>query len=115
MRTVFLLVLLSLGTFVRAQTLSPSEGPSFREQIKADRAKAAAEELVAAPARPWDRDARGRRYWDRESEPPGGEISIHAKIKAAQAKELADQREAAPSRPWDKDASGRRPWETLPH
>ncbi|MGY8681228.1 hypothetical protein Q2941_26045 [Bradyrhizobium sp. UFLA05-153] len=109
MKKIFLLVLLSLlPSGALSQTAPPSETQSFRDQIKADRARAAAEEKSADPARPWDRDAHGRRFWDRESEPPEGEISIREQIKAARAKDAAEQTEAGSSRQWYKDEISKR-------
>jgi hypothetical protein len=43
----------------------PNEIPSIHEQIKADRAKAKADEQNDSKARFWDRDADGKRPWDR--------------------------------------------------
>ncbi|MDA9406017.1 hypothetical protein XH80_04395 [Bradyrhizobium sp. CCBAU 45384] len=50
-----------------AQTGVPSTKPPLtdREQVKADRAKAAEDDKAATTARPWDRDAYGRRPWER--------------------------------------------------
>lgn len=50
-----------------AQTPQPSQKLPLtdREQVQADRAKAAAEEKDAPTARPWDRDADGKRPWDK--------------------------------------------------
>jgi len=55
-----------------AQTGVPSAKPllSDREQVKADRAKAAEDDKAATTARPWDRDADGRRPWERKPEKP---------------------------------------------
>jgi len=55
-----------------AQTGVPAAKPlvSDREQVKADRAKAAEGDKSATTARPWDRDADGRRPWDRKPEKP---------------------------------------------
>jgi hypothetical protein len=43
---------------------------SDRENIKAQRAKARAEEAKSDPARPWDRDKDGKRPWERVTPPP---------------------------------------------
>ncbi|GEM_PF-4190672 len=58
-----------LTTFpVFAQTSPPPNTPlTDREQVQADRAKAAAEEKGATTVRPWDRDADGKRPWERKS------------------------------------------------
>lgn len=54
-----------------AQTGAPSEPPlTDREQVKADRARAAEDEKAAPIARPWDRDADGKRPWERKSAKP---------------------------------------------
>lgn len=55
-----------------AQTGVPAAKPlvSDREQVKADRAKAAEDDKGATTARPWDRDADGRRPWERKPEKP---------------------------------------------
>lgn len=42
---------------------------SDRERIAADRAKANAEMKTQSTARPWDRDANGKRPWDTEQTP----------------------------------------------
>jgi hypothetical protein len=42
----------------------PINALSDRDRIKNDRAKAAAEEKNSSTARPWDRDANGKRPWD---------------------------------------------------
>jgi hypothetical protein len=42
----------------------PNELPSIHEQIKADRARAKADEENDSKARYWDRDADGKRPWD---------------------------------------------------
>jgi hypothetical protein len=44
--------------------------PSIHEQIKADRAKARADEENGTKTRSWDRDADGRRPWDPPREMP---------------------------------------------
>jgi len=56
-----------------AQTGVPATKPlvSDREQVKADRAKAAEDDKGATTARPWDRDANGKRPWEeRKPEKP---------------------------------------------
>lgn len=46
---------------------SPPKGPiTDREQVQSDRAKAAADEKTAPTTRPWDRDADGKRPWERK-------------------------------------------------
>lgn len=63
-----LLIIALLATSpVAAQTAQPSPKPLLtdREQIQADRAKAAAVEKSDPAARPWDRDADGKRPWEK--------------------------------------------------
>ena len=43
---------------------TPNEISAIHEQIKADRAKAKADEENDSKARFWDRDANGKRPWD---------------------------------------------------
>ena len=54
---------------VAAQTsqVEPKPPVTDREQVQADRAKAAAEEKSAPTTRPWDRDPNGKRPWERSS------------------------------------------------
>jgi hypothetical protein len=42
----------------------PNELPSIHEQIKADRARAKADEENDSGARFWDRDSNGKRPWE---------------------------------------------------
>ena len=65
-----LAILLALAP-VAAQTSEAQPKPPVtdREQVQADRAKAAAEEKNAPTTRPWDRDANGKRPWERSSVP----------------------------------------------
>jgi len=68
MKTICLVACLAgYGGAALAQTTepSPSRPASDREQVQADRAKAAAQEKSAPTARPWDRDVSGKRPWDR--------------------------------------------------
>lgn len=48
----------------------PNQIPSIREQIKADRARAKTDEENDSKVRSWDRDADGKRPWDRAKETP---------------------------------------------
>lgn len=48
----------------------PPTLPSIHEQIKADRAKARADEEDSTKTRFWDRDADGKRPWDAPQEMP---------------------------------------------
>jgi hypothetical protein len=48
----------------------PPTIPSIHEQIKADRARAKADEENSTKTRSWDRDADGRRPWDPPREVP---------------------------------------------
>lgn len=49
---------------------APAEIPSIHELIRADRAKAKADEESGTKARFWDRDANGKRPWDAPQEMP---------------------------------------------
>jgi len=51
------------GRNVAVQTAKDSA--SIREQIKADRARATADEENGPHERPWDRDSNGKRPWER--------------------------------------------------
>ena len=66
MKKFFLMTLL-VATPVSAQTDQPAPPAPLttREQVQADRARAAAEEKSAPTARPWDRGADGKRPWER--------------------------------------------------
>lgn len=61
--TLLAIVLSAEGSIVVAQTVKQSE--ALREQIKADLAKAKAEEESGPKSRFWDRDADGKRPWER--------------------------------------------------
>jgi hypothetical protein len=65
----FLIAALLAIAPVAAQTSQAQPKPPVtdREQVQADRAKAAAEEKSAPTTRPWDRDASGKRPWERSS------------------------------------------------
>ena len=69
--TKFIIVAL-LTTFpALAQTAQiPAPAVTDRERVQADRAKAAEDEKVAPATRPWDRDADGKRPWERKSSKP---------------------------------------------
>jgi hypothetical protein len=47
----------------------PKAELSIKEQIRAARAKADREEEASPKGRSWDRDANGRRPWDRQETP----------------------------------------------
>ncbi len=66
--TKFLAIILLTTLPVLAQAEQPTvKLPlSDREQVKSDRAKAAEEEKNATTARPWARDADGKRPWERK-------------------------------------------------
>ncbi|MBR1086166.1 hypothetical protein JQ621_01610 [Bradyrhizobium manausense] len=58
-----------------AQTVAgkalPTADLSVREQIKADRERdRKAEASTSSQSRPWDKDADGKRPWDRKDEQP---------------------------------------------
>ena len=65
-------MLLAISTSAQGQvaTAPPKDAPSIREQIKADRARAKADDENGPAARSWDRDRDGKRPWDRSKEPP---------------------------------------------
>jgi len=72
---IFIVVLLILPWSAVAAQAVPPPGPplqaelSIRDQIKAQRAKEDAEERNEPPGRPWDRDAEGKRPWERVDKP----------------------------------------------
>ena len=72
---IFILVVFMLPrSAVAAEVVSPPGPPlkaelSIRDQIKAQRAKEDAEERNEPPGRPWDRDAEGKRPWERVDKP----------------------------------------------
>jgi hypothetical protein len=72
MKIMLLLLLLVISPEGQAaNALSPApDAPSTREQIKLDRAKAKAEDENGPKTRFWDRDADGKRPWDRSKEIP---------------------------------------------
>jgi hypothetical protein len=71
MKIALLLTLLAIATSAQAQVApDPKDLSSIREQIKADRAKAKADEENGPTARFWDRDRDGKRPWDRSKEIP---------------------------------------------
>jgi len=57
---------------VLAQTTPVPAPPPLtdRERVQADRSKAAEDERLAPITRPWDRDADGKRPWERKSSKP---------------------------------------------
>jgi hypothetical protein len=72
MKTLLFAALLAGWSPVAAQTASPPSPKgelSIVDQIKADRAKQKADEQNDSTARAWDRDADGKRPWDRKAPP----------------------------------------------
>jgi len=67
MRKFLLMTLLLIASPVSAQNDQPAPPAPLttREQVLADRARAAADEKNAPTARPWDRGADGKRPWER--------------------------------------------------
>ncbi|MFX5602927.1 hypothetical protein ABTD90_20485, partial [Acinetobacter baumannii] len=66
---LFITISPCMAQTVAGTTLPPTE-PSIREQIKADRERdRKAEASISSQARPWDKDANGKRPWDRKDEP----------------------------------------------
>ncbi|WP_246789701.1 hypothetical protein [Bradyrhizobium sp. CCBAU 51765] len=70
--TKFITVVLLTTLPVLAQTTPVPTAPPLtdRERVQAERAKAAEAERVAPITRPWDRDADGKRPWERKSPKP---------------------------------------------
>lgn len=70
--TKFIIVALVTTLPVLAQTTPAPTAPPLtdRERVQADRAKAAEDEKLAPITRPWDRDADGKRPWERKSSKP---------------------------------------------
>ena len=71
---VFAIVVCGVATPASAaekadDSIVPTPPMSDRERITADRAKANAEMKTQSSARPWDRDANGKRPWDTEQTP----------------------------------------------
>ncbi len=70
MKAFLLIPLLFVWTPARGETTAvpplPKEELSIHDQIKAARAKQAADEKIAPSGRPWDRDADGKRPWDKQ-------------------------------------------------
>jgi hypothetical protein len=64
MKIALLLTLLAVSNEGQAATAAIPEPLSIHEQIKADRAKAKADEENAPKTRLWDRGANGKRPWE---------------------------------------------------
>jgi hypothetical protein len=73
-KLLIIALLTTSPVFAQIGQPSPKLSLTDRQQIQADRAKAAAEDQSAPTARPWDRDAKGERPWQepekRPDEPP---------------------------------------------
>ena len=74
-RTLALVAVLSLLASAarsedKVEPATPKPEMSTRERIVTDRAKADAEIKEQGSARPWDRDASGKRPWDPSAEKP---------------------------------------------
>jgi hypothetical protein len=72
MKIALLVTLLVTSASAQGQVATapiPKETPSIHEQIKADRARAKADDESGPTARPWDRDRDGKRPWDRSKDP----------------------------------------------
>ena len=72
-KIALLLTLLAISPSAEGAAIAepvPNELPSIHEQIKADRARAKTNEENDSKARFWDRDADGKRPWDRPKETP---------------------------------------------
>jgi hypothetical protein len=69
MKNAFLAALVIVPLSAHGQTAPTSEEVSIQDQIKNDRAKSKADFENGPKGRPWDRDANGKRPWER-NEPP---------------------------------------------
>jgi hypothetical protein len=70
MKNAFLAALAIVLLSTQGQAAPASdEAPSLRDQIRADRAKSKAEFDSSPTQRAWDRDANGKRPWDRKEAP----------------------------------------------
>jgi hypothetical protein len=70
MKIVLLVALLTVPLSTHAQTAPISnEASSMHDQIKTDQAKSKADFEGGPKERPWDRDANGKRPWDRKEAP----------------------------------------------
>jgi hypothetical protein len=67
MKKIVLIALVITFPAIAQTDQRPSEPRTDREQVQADRAKAAADEKSAPATRPWDRDADGKRPWERKT------------------------------------------------
>jgi hypothetical protein len=73
MKIALLVMLLAIPASAQGQVATapvPKEPLSIRDQIKADRAKAKADDENGPTARFWDRDRDGKRPWDHYKEIP---------------------------------------------
>lgn len=73
MKIALVVTLLAISTSAQGQVAAapaPKDDPAIREQIRADRARAKAEDENGPTARSWDRDREGKRPWDRSNETP---------------------------------------------
>ena len=72
MKIALLVTLLVISASAHGQVANapPNDASSIREQIKADRARAKADDEKGPTARFWDRDRDGKRPWDRSKEIP---------------------------------------------
>jgi hypothetical protein len=69
-KIALLVTLLAISSEGQAATPAIPEPPSIHEQIRADRAKAKADEENGPKTRFWDRGANGKRPWDPSKETP---------------------------------------------
>jgi hypothetical protein len=71
MKIAILTALAIVPLSTQGQTAPASKDiPSMHDQIKIDRAKANADFESGPKERPWDRDAKGERPWERKEAPP---------------------------------------------
>ncbi|WP_271570832.1 hypothetical protein [Bradyrhizobium sp. CCBAU 11386] len=77
MKTYLMIAITLFAAPVAAQpAVPPAATPeiSFRDQIKAARARDAAEEKTSSTARAWDRDVNGKRPWDIPVKAPNNSV-----------------------------------------
>jgi hypothetical protein len=63
------MLLIATSGLAQGEPVPPKAPITDREQVQADRARAASEEKNAPTARPWDRGADGKRPWERGAPP----------------------------------------------
>lgn len=77
MKTYLMIAITLFAAPVAAQPVVPPAATpeiSFRDQIKAARARDAAEQKSGSTVRPWDRDVNGKRPWDTPVKAPDSNV-----------------------------------------